>query len=113
MVTTGGKVVVLDVHSRVVLLDEKPAPAGVEVNLGKARSPAHEAVSALDRPHVLNQHLETTLRVPVDRRILVGGMTFEAQPKPGEPGLYLFIRPGVQELRDDQTVRPDAMPSKK
>ena len=49
--------------------------------------------------------------------MLVGGMTFQARPKKGQPGLYLFVKLGVQELRDDQPQpkavgKPDA-PTKK
>jgi hypothetical protein len=44
--------------------------------------------------------------------MLVGGMTFEAQPKAGEPNLYLFIKAIVQELRDDQpAAKPEAKPA--
>ena len=101
MTTTGGKFVVLDVHSRVVRLCDR-AP-------GEARREGPESGGpgewpAIDRPVVANGHLETTLRVPVDRRMLVGGMTFLAQPTRspnGEMGLYLFVKLAVQELRDD------------
>ena len=37
--------------------------------------------------------------------MLVGGMTFEGQPALGQPGLYLFVKASVQELRDDATER--------
>jgi hypothetical protein len=50
----------------------------------------------------MSHQLETTLRTPADRRILVGGMTFEIQPNADEPNLYLFVKAVVQELRDDQ-----------
>jgi hypothetical protein len=108
MVTSAGKLVVLDVHSRVVLLRGglNRAPAAVP-----ALSEAREVAAMIDRPNIANQHLETTLRAPVDRRMLVGGMTFEAQPKPAEPSLYLFIKAIVQELRDDQpATKPEAKP---
>jgi hypothetical protein len=55
----------------------------------------------------------TTLRVPVDRTMLVGGMTYQSVPKPGEPNLYLFVRTSVQELRDDVPttgLKPGAEP---
>jgi len=86
-----GKIVVLDVHSRVAKLAEsRPAEA--------AAGPP----TALDRPRMLTQRLSTTLRVPVGRPTLVGGMSFEGQAAPST--LYLFVRVSVQELRDD--VKP-------
>src|SRR5437763_520211 len=42
-----------------------------------------------------------TLRAPVDRVILVGGMSFATRAQGDEPPLYLFLRATVQELRDD------------
>jgi hypothetical protein len=108
MVTSAGKLVVLDVHSRVVLLRGGLNRAAAAV---PALSEAREVAATIDRPTIANQHLETTLRAPVDRRMLVGGMTFEAQPKAGEPSLYLFIKAIVQELRDDQpATKPEAKP---
>ncbi|MGA2068785.1 MAG: hypothetical protein ABSG86_27705 [Thermoguttaceae bacterium] len=103
MVTSAGKLVVLDLHSRVVLLRGGPDRGALALEAAAAgKSAARDVAAVVDRPSIANQHLETTLRVPVDRRMLVGGMTFEAQPKPGDPSLYLFVKPMVQELRDDQ-----------
>ena len=64
-------------------------------------STAQEVADAIDRPSVANYHFATTIRVPVGKRILGGGMTAEAEPEPGQPDLYLFVKPSVQELRDD------------
>jgi hypothetical protein len=112
MVTSGGKIVVLDVHSRVILLRDKPGRGPIEVEIAAGgKSTVRDVAAVIDRPQVANQHLETTLRVPVERRMLVGGMTFEAQPKAGDPALYLFVKPIVQELRDDQTAKPDGKPA--
>ncbi len=109
MTTTAGKYVVLDVHSRVVLLRDEPESQEEKtrspyptVNGMRMVYPVQGIPATIDRPQVSNSHLETTLRVPVDRRMLVGGMTFQARPKKGQPGLYLFVKLGVQELRDDQ-----------
>jgi len=112
MVTSAGKLVVLDVHSRVVLLRGGPDRGASALEAAAAgKSAARDVAATIDRPTIANQHLETTLRVPVDRRMLVGGMTFEAQPKAGEPSLYLFIKAIVQELRDDQpAAKPEAKP---
>ncbi len=102
MVTTAGKFVVLDVHSRVMLLDEAVKPkTDANQYIQPMVYPTQAIAGAINRPRVSAGNLETTLRVPVDRRMLVGGMTFQARPKRGEPGLYLFVKLGVQELRDD------------
>ncbi len=112
MTTTAGKFVVLDVHSRVVRLSGKGSG---EARRGAESAGPGEVVKAIDRPAVANSHLETTLRVPVDRRVLVGGMTFHAQPTrtpDGEVGLYLFVKLAVKELRDDLPEAKPAPPPK-
>jgi len=115
MTTTGGKFVVLDVHSRVVHLCNKGADeSGKRDPIGAESSP-QTAAAVIDRPVIVNNHLETTLRVPVDRRVLVGGMTNQGawMAKHGKPGLYLFVKLSVQELRDDLPDAKPAVPSKK
>ena len=56
--------------------------------------------------------LSTTLRVPVDRLMLIGGMTHATEPEAPEPDLYLFLKVSLQELRDDVTRRPATVPAK-
>lgn len=104
MVTVKGKYVVLDIHSRVIHVDDKstnPRPVA-----DRAATPMGSVIrdiaAAVDRPLMVNHHLETTLRVPADRRILVGGMTFDSRPKAADPSLFLFVKAVVQHLRDDQ-----------
>ena len=47
--------------------------------------------------------------MPVHRRMLVGGMTYQSVPQPGDPNLYLFLKVAVQELRDDKAEpKPNA-----
>ena len=107
IVSVSGKFVALDVHSRVVRLSPKPPAIPGDAVSGKPDL-------AIDRPQWAIQHLESTLRVPADRRMLVGGMTFEGQPQSEDPNLYLFVKLGVQELRDDVVQRgtiPGAAPS--
>ena len=58
--------------------------------------------SAIDRPTLIQHRLSTTLRLPVGRRMLIGGMTYESVPEPDDLNLYLFVKTSVQELRDDQ-----------
>jgi hypothetical protein len=102
MATTRAKYVVLDIHSRVLQVQEKAATAARTPEVAPPMgSIIRDVAAAVERPVMVNHHLETTLRVPVDRRMLVGGMTFNSQPLVGEPSLYLFVKVAVQELRDD------------
>ena len=105
-VSVSGKYVTLDVRSRVVEVRQSPRAAGQPTDVGDSQAAVvRQMIAALDRPLVMNHRLATTLRVPVDKRMLVGGMTYSSPPQPGEPGLYLFMKASVQELRDDVTSR--------
>ena len=106
--STSGKYVVIDVHSRVSQLRERGvAEKPVEVALrevdeqGNAVQEKRTVEASIDRPLLMNHRLSTTLRVPVDQPVLVGGMTFESDPAPGEPNLYLFVETSVRELKDE------------
>jgi hypothetical protein len=60
------------------------------------------AVPAVDRVNIVAQQLATSLRVPLGRPVLVGGMTFPG-PQTDEPAgqqLYLVIEVTVQEEAD-------------
>jgi hypothetical protein len=97
---TSGQFVTLDVHSRVVRA-ETPKPAKGQLP-GVLLDGPQAVAAAIDRPLLTCAQLETTLRAHADRRMLVGGMTYEMRPNAGEPNLYLFMKAVVQELRDDQ-----------
>ena len=60
--------------------------------------------AAIDRPTLAIQQLATTLRVPADEVMLIGGMTAEQPPDVERPNLFLFVKVTVQELRDDREV---------
>jgi len=100
-----GKTVVLDIHSRVnVRRDARPSDQPREKPIEPAGSAKGSEIVAplVDcNLQILTNRLSTTLRVPVGQRMLVGGMTFEEEPIPGERSLYLFVRCSVQELRND------------
>jgi hypothetical protein len=119
IVTTSGKYVVLDIHSRVArrqATDQRPRAEGRAEAAKTADGPAlaGDVVAALDRPQLVAQRLSTTLRVPIDRTMLVGGMTMSNNPAAAEPALYLFVKLVVQELRERaqdepaSEVKPDA-----
>jgi hypothetical protein len=97
--STGGRFVTLDVHSRVVWGEPLKTAKGTPQEALLTGPMA--VAAAIDRPLLTSHELETTFRAPVDRRILVGGMTCEIQPGPGEPNLYLFVKVAMQELRDE------------
>ncbi len=99
---TTGQTVLLDVRSRVCLLNESSQPMEkVEQIVGENNEPA-QLKAVVDRPRVDIQKLATTVRVPVDTPMLVGGMTFANRPQAGGKNLYLFVQAHVQELRNDE-----------
>ena len=105
--TVSGRFVVVDVHSRIVHLDECAADPGesVKANAKAADVSPRELVGVIDRPKLAIHRLSTTLRVPIDRLMLIGGMTQAHGVGEGNAELYLFLRVSVQELRDDVTRR--------
>lgn len=112
LVTRNAKYVVLDVHSRVNLFGETPKPAPAkERTLFGGSTTIEQIIAAIDRPALQSQRLATTLRVPVGKPSLIGGMTFTTEGE-GPANLYLFITASVQELRDDEglLVKPDDKP---
>lgn len=113
LTTSGGKIVVLDVHTRVNRFadadQERPAGRPAARVAGDSEGElVGQLVAAVDRPRINSYRLGTTLRVPIEETVLIGGMSTTADPQPGEPGLYLFIHLGVQELRDAEPV-PEAV----
>jgi hypothetical protein len=113
LVTRNAKFVVLDVHSRVNLLGETPKPLAAKAEgLFGGGNDIEQLVAVIDRPSMQTQRLATTLRIPVGRPALIGGMTFAAEGE-GPANLYLFVTASVQELRDDEglQVKPDDKPA--
>jgi hypothetical protein len=114
VVTRNAKYVVLDVHSRVNLIGAtpKPEPAKEGRPLFGGSPTIEQIIAAIDRPALQTQRLATTLRVPVGRPALIGGMTFATEGE-GPANLYLFVTASVQELRDDEgrEVKPDDTPA--
>jgi hypothetical protein len=104
--TRTAKYVVADVHSRVNLLGRPAEKREAPDEEGASASDPTHVVAALDRPVLQSQRLSTTLRIPVGRPMLIGGMTFSAGR--AEPNLYLFLTPHVQELRDEEPDEAEA-----
>ena len=98
-VTPDGKSAVLDLQSIVSELPEvKPttAPAdpmadptlATQANNRLVESPLH----AIDRVNVVAQQFRTTVRIPLDKKILIGGMTMEPNIAGGSSrNLYLVV----------------------
>jgi hypothetical protein len=112
-VVAEGKEILLDLRSRFVQREDNPdakpqAPAaGVAaganrtVAAGASRAAARSSAdvvraiaAAVDRPQIRHYRLETTLRVPADRRVLVGGLTY-SEPSADEINLHLFVKATV------------------
>lgn len=101
-----GKIVVLDLHSRICQRHDAKAKTAQRGN--RTVISPREMVDALDRPIVSTHRLSTTLRVPVGPVVQVGGMSTVGSGQGGKPGLYLFVRLNVQEIRDDLNQSEDA-----
>jgi hypothetical protein len=103
VVSTSGKFVILDVHTRVVEPQHDPAeqPPAAQGKAAKGKHAAIAAAEALDRPQLAAYRFATTVRLPVDRRVLVGGMTYQTDAEDGSSGMYLAVKTSIQELRDD------------
>jgi hypothetical protein len=93
----GSDQVLLDLHSRVVELETIVRPEGKGKQPAVAALPAQprDAAAVVDRPSVMTHRLDTTLRMPLGKRMLVGGITSKSVPEPGEPNLYLFAKTTV------------------
>src|SRR5688572_3465695 len=87
-----GKMVSLDLHSIVTELDDaapRPDPRVLGQD-GPTTKPIEQAIG--NRSRVASQEFSTTARVPVGKKVLIGGMTFD--PGAGADGakqLYLVI----------------------
>ncbi|MDA1014375.1 MAG: hypothetical protein O3A00_07980 [Planctomycetota bacterium] len=100
-----GDVVLLDVHSRVGIVHKPVAVEAKKAAPAEAKQAADpgpaELIAAIDRPRVSINRVDTTLRIPIDRLMLVGGMSFDDGEKTSS-NLYLFVKVAVQELRSDK-----------
>jgi hypothetical protein len=93
--------VLFDVHSRVLMPVEKQAELKEELEQRDVDLSPKEIAEAIDERRFNVSRISTTLRVPVNRPMLVGGMSM---PGTGNENLYLFVKVSVQELRNDQEV---------
>jgi len=75
-------------------------PAKADYRAGVVR----ELASVVERPIVLNHRLDTTLRVPLGRRVLVGGITRSLEPNQGEPNLYVFVEASLVDAQSAVTI---------
>jgi hypothetical protein len=72
----GAESAIVDVHSYASELAE---PGAIGVSAAVATQPAGgaQASSAVDRVNALSQQMKTTLRVPLGKLVVVGGMTLD------------------------------------
>jgi hypothetical protein len=107
----GDEEVLLDIHGRVVEVEtpDQPqvsppdhfantAPKQPGANYG---SDIRDLATAVDRPVVNNSRIDTTIRLPLNSRVLVGGITGSTPNSPDEPNLYLFAKVTVQKASKD------------
>lgn len=78
---------VLDITSTV---SEAMPPEQVAITGGTSTSPQNISAK-IDRENVLRQNVQTTARVPLGKRVLIGGMTFEPMKQDGRQ-LYLVVQ---------------------
>ena len=89
-----GKMISLDLHSIVTELDDAaplPDPRVLGQD-GPTTKPIEQAIG--NRSRVASQEFSTTARVPVGKKVLIGGMTFDPGAGAGADGarqLYLVI----------------------
>jgi hypothetical protein len=104
-VVAEGKEILLDLRSRFVQREDdpdgKPQTPAAGTAAGNDRAAANPSANvvqavaaAVDRPQIHHYRLETTLRVPAGRRVLVGGLTY-SEPSADEINLYLFVKATV------------------
>jgi|GEM_PF-1272397 hypothetical protein len=97
-----GETVLLDLHSRITMPIEKVEMLQeVAEQVGGEPLPK-QVVEVLDRRRMNVHRLSTTLRVPTNRPMLVGGMSAAGTSDGAGHNLYLFVKLSVQELRNDR-----------
>jgi hypothetical protein len=93
-VVAGGKEILLDLRSRFVRREDNPDARPQTPAAGAAANAIQAVAAAVDRPQIHHYRLETTLRVPAGRRVLVGGLTY-SEPSADQCNLYLFVKATV------------------
>ena len=84
---------VVEVATRVVQWDDPVAATQPVVMTVKSDEAASVKGGSVDRLNLVSQSLRTTVRVPLDKPILVGGMTLEPTTAAARgPQLYLILR---------------------
>jgi hypothetical protein len=125
VVDRGGKTAVLGLTSTVTRWGDQPPPVpiGGESPPAQIKDPINEtetsqvpagaASATVDRPCIAAQEVASSLRVPLERPVLVGGLTLDptektagGQPPGGRKQLYLFVETSVV-----RPPRPAAKPA--
>jgi hypothetical protein len=96
------KEVVLDVRARVSLREKVTDLPDVKEFGEETFYQGARRMSAMVEGRAMRVHqLATTVRTPLDKPMLIGGMTHGEDPKPGEPCLYLFVNVAAQQPAND------------
>ena len=98
LATRGGNFVMLDVHSRVNEI--KSLRRLGEIQEGDSTEPRR--AGEIEIPTFTSYRLSTTVRVPKQNVVLVGGMTFDRTSEQASNELYLFVKVSVHDIVLDE-----------
>jgi hypothetical protein len=109
MATRGGNFVILDLKAKV---NEflKPAADADRPTVFVEHSKADRIEIQLDSAEYMAYRLNSTIRCPKDKIVLVGGMTHGGNVKSDQPELYVFVKTMVHTIQEDEsdwTREPD------
>ncbi len=100
----GRESVVVDLKTRVADWND---PGRIDASTGATSQPSNNATStglSIDRLNMVSQDLKTSVRIPLGKPVLVGGLTLDPTPaNPSGHQLYLILR--IDATRDDSGSR--------
>jgi hypothetical protein len=103
-ISARGNEAVLDIRSRVAVREPVVDLSDVKEFGEETFYQGARRMSAMIEGRTIRVHqLATTIRTPLDKPILVGGMTYGEEPKSGEPCLYLFVTVTAQQPASDKS----------
>ena len=105
-----GQTVLLDLHSRITMPVLKAEVLQEEADQVGEETQPKQIVAVIDQRRMNVHRLSTTLRVPINRPMLVGGMSAAGTSDAAGHSLYLFVKLSVQELRNDREELEPAPP---
>lgn len=90
--TLGNSTVILDVQSSASEAPVQDAPIQVSATAMQGGSQEARTIANIDRKSVTSQEFQTTVRVPLNRKVIVGGMSIApSAPTESQRQLYLVV----------------------